>query len=315
MKKILILSTCILWCSGIFAQDKKVAVFDPAGDAKSGIKEIVREEISSVIVNTSGYTVLERQLINKVLEENKFQMGGLVDDSQIGEIGKKMGANYVFVTSITPTGSNLYISCKMIDVQTARIEMQKTGRTTRGENDLDVVVQKVVHDMLGTGYTAAVEEAQPVKTVQQPIRALSPVQGLIADGMKVFSDGRRLNKNEVRGLFINTDALKIYNKGISKRQQGNIFLWSGVGAAALGGFFLIGEASSPNASALTPIGAICTGTGIASVVTGVIFRINAKKYVEEAVSSYNSRVRASGVHTPELKFGFTHNGIGLVYTF
>ena len=80
------------------AQDKKVAIFNPAGSVEnSTIKEIIREEISSIIVNTAGYTVLERQLIDKVLEENKFQLSGLVDDSQISEVGKRMGANIVFV--------------------------------------------------------------------------------------------------------------------------------------------------------------------------------------------------------------------------
>ena len=39
------------------AQDNKVAVFDPAGDVTSSIKEIVREEISASIVNMTDYTV------------------------------------------------------------------------------------------------------------------------------------------------------------------------------------------------------------------------------------------------------------------
>jgi hypothetical protein len=130
------------------AQDRKVAVFDPAGSIPNSTKEIVREEISSVIVNALGYTVLERALINKVLEENKFQAGGLVDDSQISEMGKRMGANFAFVSSLTiMENGNYYISCKMIDVLSARIEKQKTARTTQGSNDLVNVVEKMVADM------------------------------------------------------------------------------------------------------------------------------------------------------------------------
>jgi hypothetical protein len=172
MHKIVITSILgILLSFTAMAQDKKVAVFDPAGKVDENTLEIVREEISSIIVNTAGYTVLERQLINKVLEENKFQQGSLVDDAQISEIGKRMGANYVFVTNITLMGDGIYyISCKMIDVLTARIEKQKTGQTTqkasnfsfknlltkdktkqssnnKSSDDLITVVQRIVKEM------------------------------------------------------------------------------------------------------------------------------------------------------------------------
>ena len=151
----------LMFIFSAMAQDKKVAVFDPAGNADNSIKEIIREEISSIIVNTGGFTVLERQLINKVLEENKFQSGGLVDDSQISEIGKRMGANLVFVTSLTQMESkNYYVSCKMIDVQTARIEKQKTSQTIRGSSDLISTIQKLVGEMFDqkTGSTGNLKQ-------------------------------------------------------------------------------------------------------------------------------------------------------------
>ena len=149
-KNTIILVITLLLSLTAGAQDKKVAVMDPAGSVEYAIRDIVREEISSVVVNASGYTVLERSLINKVLEENKFQQGGLVDDAQISEIGKRMGANLVFISSLTLMGNgNYYISCKMIDVLTARIEKQKTAQTQQGSNDLLSVVQRMTGEMFG----------------------------------------------------------------------------------------------------------------------------------------------------------------------
>ena len=116
-------------------EDKKVAVFDPAGEVPQSLRTMIREELSNAVVNTLGFTVLERELINKVLAENKFQMSGHVDDGQIGELGKKMGANYVCYATISPVGDNYYISCKMVDVKTAKIERQNTGITQNGLND------------------------------------------------------------------------------------------------------------------------------------------------------------------------------------
>ena len=139
----------ILSFTAMAQEERKVAVFDPAGNVESHLKEIVREEISSVIVNTLGYTVLERQLIDRVLAENRFQASGLVDDTQISEMGRLIGANFAFVASITTLGTNFHISCKLIDVQTARIERQRTAETQQGTRDLTAVVRRIVSDMLG----------------------------------------------------------------------------------------------------------------------------------------------------------------------
>lgn len=128
--------------------DKKVAVFDPVGDVSNNLKTIIREELSNAVVNTLGFTVLERELINKVLAENEFQMTGHVDDGQIGELGKKMGANYVCYASISSVGGNYYISCKLVDVITAKIERQNTGITQSGLDDLFTVVSTVSRAML-----------------------------------------------------------------------------------------------------------------------------------------------------------------------
>jgi hypothetical protein len=129
-------------------EDKKVAVFDPVGDVSQNLKIVIREELSNAVVNTLGFTVLERELINKVLAESKFQMTGHVDDGQIGELGKKMGANYVCYASLSSVGGNYYISCKMVDVLTAKIERQNTGITQYGLDDLFTVVSTVSRAML-----------------------------------------------------------------------------------------------------------------------------------------------------------------------
>ena len=149
-------------------QDKKVAVFDPAGSVDNLVREIAREEISSIIVNAGGYTVLERQLIDRVLAENRFQQGGLVDDSQASEMGRLMGANYVLVSSLTRLGDNYHISCKMIDVETARIERQRTSITQRGTNDLIAVIQTMMREMFPTVAAAPVMPAMPAATPAPP---------------------------------------------------------------------------------------------------------------------------------------------------
>ena len=334
MQKFLITSVVAILSMTAMAQDKKVAVFDPAGSVDISLKEIVREEISSIIVNTGGFTVLERQLIDKVLEENKFQSGGLVDDSQVSEIGKRMGANLVFVSSITTMGTNLYLSCKMIDVLTARIEKQRTAQTQSEQADLISVVQGMVSEMFGITLKAAetlpqtsrqVVEKTNRQVVEEKVSHLSGVM-LVANGRRVNQGARQLTPYEVRKLMTNnTDALQLYNKGISKNRNGNICLWSGVGLYAVGIVFMAaatpdeyysdgkGHTEINDGNGLGTLGSICFTAGSGAIIAGIILKITSKKPVENAVDMYNRGAgRTTGI---ELKFGITGNGIGLALAF
>lgn len=169
MKKVIFTNVIVVLLSlTAMAQNKKVAVFDPAGSIPTATRDMVREEISSVIVNTPGYKVLERAQINKVLEENKFQMGGLVDDSQISDIGKRLGADFALVSTVQIMDDGRYhFSCKLINVLTAEVEKQKTGRS-QAKNDLLDIVSNVVAEMFGQLSNKSVVNNAPAQEPSTP---------------------------------------------------------------------------------------------------------------------------------------------------
>jgi len=217
MKKIITTTIALLSSMATLAQDQKVAVFNPAGDVANYIIGVVREEISSIIVNTSGYTVLERSLIDRVLEENRFQAGGLVDDAQISEMGRRMGANLVLITNFTKMGNgNFHISAKLIDVMTARIEKQQTTQTAQGENDLISAVNRMGREMFVA--TPGVFELSPVFLEECFCEVLirDTKRGLLASIVKVeavkMNGGRKL-KTKNNHLFIEALSTRFCPEG------------------------------------------------------------------------------------------------------
>lgn len=119
----------------------RIAVFDPASSGTSideGTKIAVREIISSTIVNTGMYSIVERSLLEKVMQEQKFSNSGAVDDVQATEIGKLAGANKVVLSVVTLAGGRNMLSIKIIDVKTATVERQKVKIVTSGEL-LDII--------------------------------------------------------------------------------------------------------------------------------------------------------------------------------
>ena len=318
IKKIIIACTLAAWSFSMIAQekDKKVAVLDPVGDVPNSIKEIVGEEISSFIVNTEGFTVLERQLINKVLEETKFQLSGLVDESPISEFGKLVGANFVFVTSISFLSNNYYVSCKMIDVTTARIEKQRTIQTTKGTGDLVEVTQRMVKGMFGIDITPSDSKQTEKSSSKSPKTFVTESQQqpiisatdniLVADGANVFLQGRKLNKIDVKNKMINTDALRLYEKGISLNKKGNICLITG-GCLFITGF-IINDPQFFWAST-----GIVSGIGVGLGITGFVLKSSGKKSIHAAVDSYNHQKGYTS--NVKIDFGLTQGGLGLVLRF
>ena len=158
-------------CSNVVAQDgdrNRIAVFDPASSGTSideGTKIAVREIISSTIVNTGKYSIVERSLLEKVMEEQKFSNSGAVDDMQATEIGKLAGANKVVLSVVTLTGGRNMLSIKIIDVMTATIERQKVKVVTSGE--LLDVIESLTLEMLNiqSAYSASVVNQQSSATV------------------------------------------------------------------------------------------------------------------------------------------------------
>jgi hypothetical protein len=334
MKKSIITLAIAIFSITAMAQDRKVAVFDPAGRVVDEIKTIVREEISSVIVNADGYSVLERELIDKVLKENRFQESGLVEDSQISEMGRRMGATLVLVSSVAQIGNNYYISCKLIDVETARIEKQRTAQTQRGTSELMEVIQKITGDMF------AVTAKQPEKPVQEPIKqsrptvenittvipepinssrpvveektAVIPVEMsemLIAKVRKVYCDDELLNKHDVRELMgDNTTALLLYNKGKSRSIAGSLWLATGF-VSFVGGLIYIDYISDDN------LGVTMQAMGGAMLMTGITLKISSAKRIRQSVDIYNHGSVLNKTTGMELKFGITGNGVGVVLSF
>ncbi len=134
-----------------FASEDKlsVAVFDPTSSGTSideGTKIAIRELISSTIVNSGIYNLVERSLLEKVMQEQQFSNSGMVSENDATEIGKLAGANKIVLSVVTLTGGRNMLSIKMIDVQTAQVERQKVKLITSGEL-LDIVEPMTLETM------------------------------------------------------------------------------------------------------------------------------------------------------------------------
>ncbi len=111
---------------------KNVAVYVTGGDdVPSGVKKVFGSELVAAIVKNNDYKAVERtsEFLNVISREQGYQHSGNVEDSQIRELGRQFGVEYVCVAEITDftkpsmsqSLSEYYISARFIDVEKATI--------------------------------------------------------------------------------------------------------------------------------------------------------------------------------------------------
>ena len=248
MNKLILLLSVLAMTLSLQGQEQKlrVAVFDPTTSGiamDEGTKLAVQELISSTFVNTGKFVMVERSMIDKIMREQAFQNSDMADNSQATEVGKLAGANKIVLSAVSLVGGRNMLSIKIIDVQTATVDQQKTKIVN--SNDLLDVVEPLTLELLGEKAIYAKQETQFTSTQKKAGKTeeakiedkkkgeeitlvLSQTKGRFLElcklfNMQIFIDGKEilsqragtfstkfndadLGNHNVRIVFINTAA-------------------------------------------------------------------------------------------------------------
>jgi len=82
---------------------------------------IVPEVLVSHMKNIGEYTLSERVLLKKVLEEQALQMSGMIDEAMAGEVGKLFGLEAIVTGSVMNIGEKIIISGRVIKTESGEI--------------------------------------------------------------------------------------------------------------------------------------------------------------------------------------------------
>ena len=110
----------------INGQSLKVAILAPVdkeGNVEYAPKLMLRSYLAQAITESDGYAGYDRVDMDAITSEQKFQRTGLVSDDEIKRIGVLAGVQYVLISeAVKVDANNMYITAKLIDVETARTE-------------------------------------------------------------------------------------------------------------------------------------------------------------------------------------------------
>jgi len=121
------------------------------------------DKIITAFVNQNRFKVMERAQLEKILEEQKLGMSGVIDASTAAQIGKGIGVDAVVLGSVTRAENTVGIDARLIDTETAAIIVAQDAYSTQTtiQNLTQMIgdlAAKITHDFpLIDGYVIAVE--------------------------------------------------------------------------------------------------------------------------------------------------------------
>lgn len=83
--------------------------------------KLIPEELTTRLFKSGQFQVIERQLLNKVIEEQKLGMSGIIDASSAAEIGKLLGVDAIVTGTVTDRGDGIRVNARMIETENAQV--------------------------------------------------------------------------------------------------------------------------------------------------------------------------------------------------
>ena len=77
---------------------------------------VISDKFIPVLMQSKKFSVLERTLIDKVLDEQQFQLSPFSDEDSAAEFGKILGAEAIITGTISDLGDVFYLNTRVIDV-------------------------------------------------------------------------------------------------------------------------------------------------------------------------------------------------------
>jgi TolB-like protein len=81
----------------------------------------VAEELITRLYQTNKFKVIERQLLNKVVTEQKLSLTGMIDQTSAQKLGKLLGVDAIASGTVTDLGKSVRINARLISTGTGEV--------------------------------------------------------------------------------------------------------------------------------------------------------------------------------------------------
>jgi len=102
---------------------KKIAVleFSDIDGVTTKFSRIIAEELTTQLFGNKNFSVIERQLLNRVIEEQKLSLSGQLDEKSVKSLGKILGVDAIITGTYSIISDMVTIYSRLISTETGEI--------------------------------------------------------------------------------------------------------------------------------------------------------------------------------------------------
>jgi TolB-like protein len=146
------------------------------------LSEYIIDDLTSGLVNTDRYTVVDRRSLEILAQEMAFQLSGEVSDETALAIGRRLGAQTVISGAISYLGEFYRLRVQAIEVETARIQ---------GSQTVTIQPNRLLATLTGVSWTGAPEPEAPPPPAAEPEKPAKPDRPAAVSDTGLFYLGAR----------------------------------------------------------------------------------------------------------------------------
>ncbi|MBU0482950.1 MAG: ankyrin repeat domain-containing protein [Proteobacteria bacterium] len=83
----------------------------------SGLGKFLAEELTTKLFASGSFQVVERRLIEKILQEQQLSMSGIIDEETVIKVGSLLGVDFIATGTTADLGSSIKINARIISVE------------------------------------------------------------------------------------------------------------------------------------------------------------------------------------------------------
>ncbi len=128
LKRTLLFINFIVLASLVFSQTYVLSVSDFPVESENPSYKYIGKGISRLIAGelrkSDKIQIIEREQLNKIIEEQKFSISGLADTNNQIELGKLASAEFIVVGEIIDMAGKVMVSVRMVNTSTGKVVWQ-----------------------------------------------------------------------------------------------------------------------------------------------------------------------------------------------
>jgi TolB-like protein len=119
---------------------------------KDNLGKIVSEMLTTSFVNSGSFKIIEREQLQKVVQEFQLSQSGIIDTSYAKQIGKITGADAIITGSVTKIGNDLRLDARIIDVESGIILTAEKSEGKVEIKSIGMMTDRIVTDLVNKFY-------------------------------------------------------------------------------------------------------------------------------------------------------------------